>query len=61
MAIYTVEMNYTATYTTMVEAGNESEALDKARTEAEEADIRDFVIRNEQPARILGENFENEE
>lgn len=53
MAIYTIEINYTATYTAIVEADDESEAFDRARTEAEEADIRDFMLSNEQPASIV--------
>ena len=53
MGLYTIEMNYQATYTAMVEANDEGEALDKARTQAEEADIRDFVINNELESNIV--------
>lgn len=53
MGAYTIEINYQATYTAMVEANNEGEALDKARTQAEEADIRDFVINSELDSNIV--------
>ena len=52
MGVYTIEVNYMATYTAMVEAEDEGEALDKARTQAEEADIRDFNIHNEMESNI---------
>lgn len=53
MPLFTIELNYTATYTAVVNAEDEGQALDIARNEAEEADIRDFNIHNEQEARII--------
>lgn len=52
---YTIEMNYIAKYVAVVEAENEGEALDKARTMAEEADIHDFTLAEERESRILGQ------
>lgn len=52
---YTIEMNYIAKYVAVVEAENEGEALDKARTMAEEADIHDFTLAEERESRILAQ------
>jgi hypothetical protein len=53
MAVYEVELNYTARIIQVVEAENEGEALDKARDLAEEADKNDFTICDERESRIL--------
>lgn len=53
MEQYIIEMNYTASITQVVEANDEGEALDKARNLADEADINEFVLRDEQEARII--------
>lgn len=54
MGQYTIEINYKASITQTVEANNEGEALDKARTLAEEADMTDFVIVEELESQMLG-------
>ena len=43
MSKYTIRLNYTATFTTTVEGDfrNEGDALDAARTQAEEADMNE--------------------
>lgn len=55
MSKYTIQLNYTATYTAVVEGDfrNEGDALDAAREQAEDADINEFVIGDEGPAQIL--------
>lgn len=53
MSVFTIEVNYQATYTAIVEAEDEGQALDKARTQAEEADIRDFNIHSEMESNII--------
>ena len=55
MATYTVKLNYIASFTTTVQGDfrNEGDALDAAREQAEEADMNEFVIGEEQPANIL--------
>ena len=55
MPIYTVRLNYIATFTTTVEGDfkNEGEALDAARMQAEDADADEFVIGDEQQSNIL--------
>ena len=55
MSKYTIKLNYTATYTTTVEGDfkNEGDALDAARNQAEDADMNEFVIGDEQVSQIL--------
>ena len=55
MAIYTIRLNYTASFTTTVEGDfrNEGDALDAARAQAEEADLNEFTIGDEQNAKII--------
>ena len=55
MSIYTIKLNYNATYTTTVEGDfrNEGDALDVARQQAEDADMNEFVIGEEGPSQIL--------
>jgi len=55
MAKYTIQLNFTATYTTTVEGDfrNEGDALDAARAQAEDADMEEFTIGEEQNANIL--------
>lgn len=55
MAKYTIKLNYTASYTTTVEGEfrNEGDALEAARVQAEDADMNEFVIGDEQQSQIL--------
>ena len=55
MSKYTVKLNFTASYTTTVEGEfrNEGDALDAARQQAEDADMNEFVIGDEQVSQIL--------
>jgi len=55
MSRYTIQLNYTATFTTVVEGDfrNEGDALDAARAQAEEADADEFTIGEEQVSKIL--------
>lgn len=55
MPRYTIRLNYSATYTATVEGNfkNEGEALDAVRRQAEDADVDEFVIGDEQNANIL--------
>ena len=55
MARYTIRLNYIATFTTVVEGEfrNEGDALDAAREQAEDADMNEFVIGDEQQSQIL--------
>lgn len=55
MSKYTIQLNYTATYTATVEGNfrNEGDALDAARQQAEDADMDEFVIGDEQTSQIL--------
>ena len=54
--IYTIELNYNARIVQTVEADNEGDALEKARNLAEEADMKDFVLTNENESRIINQN-----
>ena len=55
MSKYTIKLNYIATFTTTVEGDfkNEGDALDAARNQAEDADMNEFVIGDEQVSQIL--------
>ena len=55
MSIYTIKLNYKASLTTQVEGDfrNEGDAFDAARAQAEEADMDEFVIEDEEVAQIL--------
>ena len=55
MARYTIQLNFNATYTTTVEGDfrNEGDAVDAARAQAEDADMEEFTIGEEQNANIL--------
>lgn len=53
MKQYTIQMNYNAFIVVDVMAEDEGEALDKARDIAEDADIRQFTISNENESKIL--------
>ena len=55
MSKYTIKLNYIATFTTTVEGDfkNEGDALDAARNQAEDADMNEFVIGDEQASQIL--------
>ena len=50
---YTIQMNYNASIVVEVMAEEEGEALNKARDIAEDADIRQFTLGNENESRIL--------
>lgn len=50
---YTIQLDYRATITEVVEAEDEGQAYDKARELAEEADPRDFKITDEEDIRII--------
>ena len=54
MGTYTIETKYVATITHTVEANDEGEALDKARTLAEEADMEEYVFTEELESQIVG-------
>lgn len=54
MAIFTVKINYLATITKTVEAEEHGEAFDKARTAAEESDMKEFSIIEELDSEIVG-------
>ena len=56
MSKYVISVNYDATYVAEVDANDERDALGKARQMAEEADVREFQIRNEKEARVLARN-----
>lgn len=53
MAQYTIEVNYKVCITQTIDANDEGEALDKARTHAEEADMNDFVVVEELESQII--------
>lgn len=55
MSKYTIRLNYIATFTTTVEGDfkNEGDALDAARNQAEDADMNEFIIGDEQASQIL--------
>lgn len=50
---YTIELNYNVRITEVVDANDEGEALDKARSLAEEADMSEFTITNENETHII--------
>lgn len=54
MGTYTIESTYKVVITHTVEGNDEGEALDKARTMAEEADMEEFVIVEELESQIVG-------
>ena len=55
MARYTIKLNYIASYIAVVEGDfrNEGEALEEARNQAEDADMNDFTIGDEDVSQIL--------
>jgi hypothetical protein len=53
MAIYSIELNYNARITKTVEASDEGDALEKARTLAEDADMKEFAITEELVSRVV--------
>ena len=53
MPVYDIELNYNARIVHTVEAADEGEALDKARTLAEESDIHDYALTDERESRVL--------
>lgn len=55
MSKYTIKLNYIASYTTTVEGDfrNEGDAFDAARQQAENADMNEFTIGDEQVSQIL--------
>lgn len=55
--LYNVELTYLANIIKSVDAENEGDALEKARTLAEESDMNEFVIVEERESRILNNGF----
>lgn len=55
MSIYTIKLNFNASFTTTVEGDfrNEGDALDAARKQAEDADMNEFIIGEEGVSQIL--------
>jgi len=53
MGRYTIELKYVAAIRETVEANDEGEALEKARTCAEDADLEDYTIVEELESRII--------
>ena len=55
MARYTIKLNYIASYIAVVEGDfrNEGEALEEARNQAEDADMNEFTIGDEDVSQIL--------
>ncbi len=55
MSKYTIKLNYTASYIATVEGDfrNKGDEFEAARCQAEDADINEFVIGNEQECQIL--------
>lgn len=53
MAVYTIEFNYNARITKTIEASDEGDALEKARTLAEDADMKEFILTEELASRII--------
>ena len=54
MSIYTIELNYNARITKTIEATDEGDALEKARTLAEDADMKEFTLTEELVSRVVG-------
>lgn len=52
---YTIELKYVASYTTTVEGDfrDEGDALDAARTKAEEADMQEFTLVKELESQVM--------
>ena len=44
MGVFNVTLNFNASFTTTVEANDEGEALDKARDQAYEADMNQYIL-----------------
>lgn len=55
MARYTIELKYIATITETVDADDEGQALELARNKAEDADLNEFTIVEEEESRILNQ------
>lgn len=53
MPTFKIQLNYNASYVTEVDAKDEGEAYEKARNNAEEADLKEFVICGERESQIL--------
>lgn len=53
MGRFKIQLNYNASYVTEVDAKDEGEAYEKARNNAEEADVKEFVICGERESQIL--------
>lgn len=53
MSKFKIQLNYNASYVTEVDAKDEGEAYEKARNNAEEADVKEFVICGERESQIL--------
>ena len=53
MPKYVIELNYNARIVETVDAKDEGDALEKARNLAEEADMKEFSLLEEQTSRII--------
>ena len=53
MSIYTIELNYNARITKTIEAKDEGDALEKARTLAEEADMKEYTLTEELVSKVI--------
>lgn len=53
---YTIELKFECKITQTVEANDEGEALDKARTLAEDADFAEFTLLEEKESTILSQS-----
>lgn len=51
--LYTIELNYNARITKVVDAEDEGDALEKARQLAEDSDMNEFIITEEKESRII--------
>jgi hypothetical protein len=51
--LYTIELNYNAKITKVVDAKDEGDALEKARQLAEDSDMTEFIITEEKESRVI--------
>lgn len=51
--LYTIELNYNAKITKVVDAKDEGDALEKARKLAEDSDMTEFIITEEKESKVI--------
>lgn len=51
--LYTIELNYNAKITKVVDAKDEGDALEKARQLAEDSDMTEFIITEEKESKVI--------